>query len=190
MFNDVFLKHKEWIATAGKSGEQACFDEADMHKVPLNKPILEQGYYSLCDFNGIQFTDVDFYLSEFYSCDFKNAVFKDCDFRKTTLDYSDFSKSVFINCKFSRADAFKTVFRECSFKGCSFVGINLMETNMEKATFENTDFDEAYIDKSIMSDAVFIDPENINKLNHISIVEKDGIVYSDAEAIARLLQNR
>lgn len=181
----VFLKHKEWVDSAGESGKQINLDEVDMHGVKLEPPLLEQGYFSACDFKGIKFDGIDFYQSEFYSCDFSDAVFTNCDFRKTTLDYSDFSGAAFIGCKFSRADAYQAKFCNCSFKECSFVGFNLMEADMSQTIFEAVDFDEAYIDKSNMEGATNISPKNLDKANHISIVLQNGEILEGSAAIGR-----
>ena len=98
---DAIMKHLEWIESIGETGEQIHLDRIDMHKLPFDPRVLEQGFFFECNFSGMAFDGVDFYQSEFYSCDFSNAHFTNCDFRKTTLDYSIFSGAIFENCRFS-----------------------------------------------------------------------------------------
>lgn len=178
--NDMYLKHKQWIETAGESGEQISLDEFDMHSISLDEPILEQGYFSACDFKEIVFNGVDFYLTEFYSCQFQGATFEECDFRKATVDYCDFTKATFRNCKFSRMDSYQAVFNNCVFENCSFVAVNLMESKMEGSLFEQCDFDDAYIDKATMTDARFITPSNLEKIKHISIIVSNNTLEGKA----------
>ena len=186
-FNVSFEAHKQWVDSAGEFGKQISFDCTDMHSIPMKAPIMEQGFFSECDFKGMTFENVDFYLSEFYSCDFSGAHFINCDFRKTTLDYSIFSGADFTNCRFSRVDAYKTQFDKCVFRNCSFVGFNLMEGSIREDYIEATDFDGAYLDKVNAFGANVINPLNIEKINHISLYfESSETVTEGIPAIERL----
>lgn len=183
---DAIMKHLEWIESIGETGEQIHLDRIDMHKLPFDPRVLEQGFFSECNFSGMAFDGVDFYQSEFYSCDFSNAHFTNCDFRKTTLDYSIFSGAIFENCRFSRADAFQAVFQNCSFQDCSFVGFNLMECDLRSSVLTSIDFDAAYMDKIKCDNSIFTDPKNLLSLNHISIVVGEGDILEGESAIQRI----
>jgi len=186
-FKIMLDKHKEWIDSAGESGEQISLDCVDMHSLTIKAPLLEQGFFSECDFSGLSFDTVDFYQSEFYSCSFTGAQFSHCDFRKATLDYSDFTGAVFSNCKFSRADAFKVKFDNCVFTNCSFVGFNLMEASIIAARIETTDFDSAYFDKVNALNAQLINPMNAEKANQINIyIENITDIIEGTAAIKKL----
>lgn len=190
-FDMLYESHKKWVDTAGESGHQINLDGTDMHSIPLNAPLLEQGFFSECDFSGLSFDNVDFYQSEFYSCNFTEAHFTNCDFRKTTLDYCVFQGATFSNCKFSRADAFNAQFNNCRFMGCSFVGFNLMESSIIGTVIETTDFDEAYFDKINAQNAVITNPLNADMVNHISIYleSPDHILEGKDAFIALAKQN-
>ena len=185
----AIIKHIEWIESAGEKGEQISLDDVDMRSFPIDPRILEQGFFSDCNFSEISFTGTDFYLSEFYSCDFSNARFTDCDFTKTTLDYCIFSGAVFENCKFPRADAFQSVFQKCSFRNCSFVGFNLMDCDLQSSAFTSVDFDAAYLDKVKIEGAVFTDPENLPLLNHLSIISAENQIIEGKQAVKWINSN-
>lgn len=187
-FNQLFDAHRRWVETSGASGKPLSLDGIDMRRVSLNAPVLEQAFFTDCDFRGMAFENVDFYRSEFYSCDFSHSVFIDCDFSKCALDYSSFTGSRFYRCKFPHADAFRADFDECIFQHCSLAGINLMECSLAKARIEETDFEEAYLDKIRASDAAIICPSNIEKINRISLLHKDGKTITEGAAALKMLK--
>jgi uncharacterized protein YjbI with pentapeptide repeats len=176
-------EHKLWIDTAGKQGKQLCLDETDMRTVKITPFMLEQSYYSECNFSGMTFYNIDFYQSELYSCDFTNAKFSKCDFRKCTLDYSNFSGATFVDCKFPRADAFQTCFDKCSFNNCSFVGFNIIEGSLNYAKFDLCDFDAIYLNKVSAEDFKLKKASNLDTVNYISLYITQEKIIEGVDAI-------
>ncbi len=174
-------KHRMWVQTAGKVGEQLDLSNVDMRGMKsLQREKL----------TAIKAINAKFFSMNLSEIEMQSAVLNGSDFRNVRFEASDLRGSLFQNCQFSHAKMRRVVAsplvigggdkkREvpCNFSGgvfryadlsggdfrqVNFVGADLSYANLTNCNLEGADFSEANL-KGTNFDGAKLDNAKINR---------------------------
>jgi fluoroquinolone resistance protein len=126
--------------------ENAEFEKLTFDQLPGGVREFEDCTFTLCDFQGVSLTRLQF----------NRCVFRDCNFALTHWPESQLSQAKFYDCKLTgaRLDQLNRFNLSMSFVNCNldhavFTGLKIPSTRFESCMLRQTDFSDADLSTSI-----------------------------------------
>ncbi len=166
----LFYEHKKWLESEGEDGEQLVLENICSNQLTNEQvSMLVDSVITDCTFNCIEYAEIDFYHTEFYSCNFSNVRLLSAQFAKSEINDTAFIDMVFENCNFINAEIFDCVLKNCELLEVTFASVGIWNTIFENCVFNEVDFENAYIENMNCLDSHFINPLNLEKATKIEL---------------------
>lgn len=142
------VKWNEWK----KNQHRINLRNIDLHDLLSNK-----GFYNILEFDGYDFSHVDF-----HNANLRDTHFNNCDFTGTHLNWSDtcfarYYSCVFTNTYFAVSKLGKAEFHNCLFSDTNLTYCSASETEFNDCKIENCDMSHMSIDNTSFLDCVITD---------------------------------